>query len=409
MKQKHKVYLRLNLVSLSFVVLSFISVTLAWFAYSGLANVATEIDVKSWYIELEKDGEKVSNKIVISIDEIYPGMNTVTEIVDIKNLGDSDAQVNYSIVSARILGNEKDNYIVDDITVLSDYVEDILSHEYPFHISINLTKGYVLSKGENSSFEVSISWPLDSDNDELDSLWGAEAYKFQKSEEEKKEADINYQVRPSIQVVIEVIAEQYLKIDSASDPRYNLGDMILFDVINNQVCTIISSTCIETYVIDVNNTLGDETVTLLPNPNTTYISDIYSNYNSTLSTLVNDWTVNTRPLLVEDLLKIVSTDVLNSVLIRENISNLIIGNLTYGNRMEEEISKAVGYNGYYHFNNGKFGFLSTTNCYWTNSIYNTDNSFAVKISDENNTKIYGEVNTSSCNIVPVILANKANL
>jgi hypothetical protein len=53
-KARHKSYLRLNLVSLFFVLVSFISVTLAWFAYSGLANVATEIDVKAWYIEFEK-------------------------------------------------------------------------------------------------------------------------------------------------------------------------------------------------------------------------------------------------------------------------------------------------------------------------------------------------------------------
>ena len=47
MKKKHQVYLRLNLMSLFLIAVSFISVTLAWFAYSGLATVSTEVDVKA--------------------------------------------------------------------------------------------------------------------------------------------------------------------------------------------------------------------------------------------------------------------------------------------------------------------------------------------------------------------------
>ena len=108
---------------------------------------------------MDKDGQAVSNDIVISLSDIYPGMDIVDEVVNIKNLGDSDAQLNYSIVSARILGDEADNYLIDDTTTSSEYVEDVLSHNYPFHININLSKNYILAKGEESSFEVSVSWP----------------------------------------------------------------------------------------------------------------------------------------------------------------------------------------------------------------------------------------------------------
>ncbi|MDD2490541.1 MAG: hypothetical protein PHY26_04785, partial [Bacilli bacterium] len=265
MKHRYKTYWRLNLMSILFVVVSFISVTLAWFAYSGLSNVATEVDIKAWYIQLEKDGETISNDIVISLSEIYPGMDIIQETVNIKNLGDSNAQVNYKIISARLLGKEEDNYIVDEETN-SEYVEDVLAHEYPFHININLNKNYILAKGDESFFNVSISWPLDSDDDTLDSFWGTEAYKFQQEEETKKSLDENYQIKPAIQIVISLTAEQYLETDTTSDINYNLGNTILFDVIDNQKCTDISSTCLKTYVIDVNNKLGDKTVILLPDP-----------------------------------------------------------------------------------------------------------------------------------------------
>jgi hypothetical protein len=406
-KPRHKVYLRLNLVSLFFIVVSFISVTLAWFAYSGLANVSTEIGVKAWYIELEKDGQAVSNDIVISLPEIYPGMNTVNETVNIKNLGDSDAQVKYSITSARIL--DSDDYFVDEVTTTSKYVEDKLSHDYPFHINMSLTKGYVLSKGTDSSFQVSISWPLDSDSDALDSSWGTNAYQFQKGEEDKKNADATYQVRPAVQVVISVTAEQYLESNTSSDTRYNLGDTVLFDVVNNSVCTEVSATCLKTYVVDTNNTLGDQTVTLLPDPIGTYLNSAYSDYNSAMGTITNNWTVNTRPLLVSDLLKVTSTDVMNSLLIRTGISDSIIGYLNYGDRMNTEIARAVSYSGYYKNANEKFSYLSTDSCYWTNSEYNSSNGFAMKKIDEISSKIYGEAKTSSCKVIPVILADKANL
>ena len=180
MNRKTKLYLRLNLISIFFVAVSFISVTLAWFVYSGLSTVSTEVSVKAWYIEMERDGKPETNQIVISFDEIYPGMDPVVEEVKIKNLGDSDAQVKYNVKSARILDKPEDAYVVSE-TITSNYIEDQIAHQYPFHINIDLSKEFVLAKTDETIFKVSISWPLDSDNDELDSTWGTDAYKFKLS------------------------------------------------------------------------------------------------------------------------------------------------------------------------------------------------------------------------------------
>ena len=74
-------------MTLFFIAISCISVTLAWFAYSGIAKVSTDIDVKSWLIEFEKNDTTVSNNIVISLDDIYPGMEVMHETIKIKNKG----------------------------------------------------------------------------------------------------------------------------------------------------------------------------------------------------------------------------------------------------------------------------------------------------------------------------------
>ena len=52
--------------------------------------------------------------------------------------------------------------------------------------------------------------------------------------------------------------------------------------------------CLTTYVMDVNNTLGDETVTLLPNVKNTYLNSTFNDYATTLSSITSSWTVGTR-------------------------------------------------------------------------------------------------------------------
>ena len=130
MKKKTKLYLRLNIMSLFFVAVSFISVTLAWFVYSGLSRVTTEVAVKAWYIEIKKEGDpefnKDSNNVVVSFDDIYPGMQTVEEEIKIKNFGDSDAMLKYEIASIRILDNE----LASSELLTSSAIEDKISHDY---------------------------------------------------------------------------------------------------------------------------------------------------------------------------------------------------------------------------------------------------------------------------------------
>ena len=422
MDKKHKLYLRLNLISLFFIVCSFIFTTFAWFAYSGLSKVETEINVKAWYIELEKEGEEQSNNIVVSLKDLSPGMETTNELVNIKNLGDSNAQISYDIVSARILDKE---YIVDNDTITSESLEDILSHDYPFHVNINLSKNYVLAKGDESLFNVSISWPLDSvviddgdiiSGDSLDTQWGVDAYQFQKAEQDKHKLDSSYVIRPSIEIAISVNAEQYIASDESSDYDYNLGDTVLFDVKKNMLCTEIGSSddseCIKMTIIDKNNKIKDNEVTLLPTLYNDYKSGKFVSYNTLFTEITDNWIVKTRPLLVSDLLNIVSTDIVNSYLVADNISNVVIGNLNYPDRMETEINKAVILNGYYTFLNEKFDYFVSNECIWTNSEYNNDFGFALKKKDEINSNIYPENKDSDdsiCKVVPVVIIEDKEL
>ena len=404
MEKKYKVYVKLNLMSVFFIALSFISITFAWFAYSGLAKVSTDIGVSAWYIQFKQGETDVSDDIVISLDDVYPGMERKSEKVSIENLGDLDADISYDISSVRILD---ENISVNDLEQLE--LEDKLAHDYPFHVNINLDKSYAKSKDGTSEFEVSVSWPLDSGDNQKDSDWGKKVFDFMEAEEQKANADASYQKRSPIKLIINLKASQYLETNDVIDKKYILGDVVLFDAVNNKSCDAIGGNCLKTYVIDANNKISNDKVTLLPDLYGTYKTSTYNDYDTTLTNITSGWKATTRALNISDILKIISTDISNTFVKRENLSDAIVGELGYKDRIDTLVADVKNHNGYFTYLNSKFPFLATNKCYWIQEEYDTDNAFALTKEDDNTSKIYKENKTSSCSVVPVIEASKNTL
>lgn len=388
LSRRKKVFLKINIVSILFAVVSLISVTLAWFAYSGLATARTEVGVKAWYIEFEKDNEPVSNDIVISLEDIYPGMEPRKEEITIKNLGDADTKLKYKINKARILDSQNDYYEMSN-NMTSEYIEDAISHNYPFHIDISLSTLYLDSK-ENATFEVSVSWPLDSGNNALDSLWGNNAYQYTQNQE----LLLPEERSPAIEVNINVTAEQAIDDLDSVDTRFLLGKKIKFDTSTGESCTS-GATCIDTYVIDTFNTVDDQYVNLLPRidlGNGTYQD--YQNVNP-------NWNADFRLLNVTDILKIISLDIDNSLIKINGISDRVIGKTGNTSRINSIISSTVTNNGYFSYT--KPNYLKYNSCVWTNDIYN-DKAFAL-----DDTKLYGENKNTECKMIPVLHVQKNKL
>lgn len=403
MSNKQKRYLKLNLMSLFFTGISFISITLAWFAYSGIASVETTINVKAWQIEFKKGESKQDSLINVTLNDVSPGMQTKSEIININNLGDDDASIDYEIKSARIFN--------DVITANSKAeLEDILSHNYPFKINMSLSDRHANAHDGTGEFTVSISWPLDSGDDKFDSDWGKKAYDFNKSEQDKYALDNTYQVRPSISITISLKAEQYLGNNDDADPEFKLGTIVLYDYANNVKCNEISTTCIKSYVIDANNTVGDTTVTLLPDLYNIYHEPVsYDAYTTALQTITGGWKVASEGFNVKHILPIISRDVVSSVMMRPPKSNEVIGNLNAPYRLDNYITSAINQNGYYRFLNEQFQFLGTSKCYWLNTAYNSTEQFALKKVDEMFSKVYNESKTTNCSVIPVAHVEKGKL
>lgn len=343
-------------------------------------------------VRIYKNGQAVTYAKLSETGELEK--DTVVEDVEIENMGDSNAMISYDIASASILN--EDNYtIANDIT--SDYVEDKLSHDYPFHININLSRKYALKKGGKSSFRVSVWWPLDSGNDNLDSEWGNKAYEYKNNNEGS-----------SIKVSINLKAEQLDTDDDISDVNYNLGDVVLYDPVNNRKCTALSSSCFKTTIIDVNNKIGDDNVTLLMDVlDDDYISS-NNNYTTIYSNRTSTWTTENRALNISDMLNVISTDIKDSTLVSKNISPTVIGNLSYNDRMRSELERRDDISGNYLFNREKFKYLATTSCYWVKNNYDENSYFSV-VNDGENVNIKEDSSIKNCKVIPVIIAKKTSL
>lgn len=400
MNRKRRIFIKMNIISLFFIALSFVSITLAWFAYSGLGKVETDINVKAWYIEFQKDNQPITNDIVISLDDIYPGMEPTSENIAIKNMGDSDAQVSYEITSARIL---------DEELSIDDDLLDKLSHDYPFHINVGLTSRLAVREVGDSELNVSVSWPLDSDTDELDSKWGTDAFKFKKREEEKKKNDPSYQIRSPLRITLNMKAEQFTEDEMSLDSRFNLGDTILFDPINKEKCSKLSDTCIKMYVIDADNKNSDKQVTLMPDLYKSYGPVTYQGRNDFLVNLTANWQVLTDELSLNQVLNIISLDVVGTTISRESLSDSILGQMSSINRINQEISKVKMYNGYFNFVNERFKYLVVNGCYWLKDEYDDERAFTVNKENDVQSKVMGMDKMSSCQVVPIIKVDKEYL
>ena len=390
MNKKQKRYLRLNLMSLFFAGMSFISITLAWFAYSGLITTGTKIDVKSWSIEFGNKGTPVSSNIVIPLSEIYPGMNTISETINIKNNGDSDATISFEISSARVL----ENYI--EYSEEDGDVEEQLSHGYPFHINMSLSDTYINAHDGSGDFVISVSWPLDSGNDKDDNDWGNASYEYQ----------TNNPGNPAIEIKLNLKASQYIGDIDSPDTDYKLGNIILYNPVQDKICSSLEEeNCIQTYVIDKNNLVGDTEVTLMPSFDVFNIETLGNNYKETAITAFEDYP-RARLLKVEDILPIVSKDVLNTIIIYPKLSNEIVGTLKYEDKTKKYISETVEKSGIYRFTSLKYMYFKTSKCIWLDTEYKDDQIFALNELDDTYSKIYNESKEANCNLIPVFKITK---
>jgi hypothetical protein len=165
---------RVKIRSLLVLILLLSFNSFAWLIFATKVSGGMSAYVSSWNIEFRAGSDQTETNMNFDVGRIYPGMQTYTKEITVKNNGEISAKLSYEIKKIQILG---DTYEVNETTT-SDDLLNRLQNEYPFKIKIAIDNGSELAENTTSTFTISLEWPYESGNDDVDTFWGEKAYQY---------------------------------------------------------------------------------------------------------------------------------------------------------------------------------------------------------------------------------------
>jgi len=172
-----KVLKKIKLRNIIVLMLLLIFNTYAWFVYNTRISMDLSVHVSSWEIRFENEDNQISNYMYVAVERAYPGMQQFEKEVTVRNGGEISAQLDYEIESLFIMGDSYDT-TDEESDLTSEDLEDQLD-EYPFKINIYKDDTHLNSaNGGTGLFRVTVDWPYESGDDELDTYWGNRAYEY---------------------------------------------------------------------------------------------------------------------------------------------------------------------------------------------------------------------------------------
>jgi len=262
--------LKSAVLKLGLIMLNFMFATFAWFTYTKILNPAVDVNISAWQIDF-KDGEGIiESSMTFEVGNFYPDMEDYIKEIEMLNLGDRAASIEYKIDTLTILGedytiktvaeegddeenkkivyksvetiyklDENGNTLtdVDGNPVKDKYVERLLNNStvYPFEIVITYPAqiSRATETDNKGNFEICFTWPYEiteipaSRQEELEGLEGEElAQKQEEILEELNATKINLDTQwgyniaeyykvygntaKGIEISLEIIAKQII-------------------------------------------------------------------------------------------------------------------------------------------------------------------------------------------------------
>lgn len=126
----------------------------AWFVFISSASVNVRSNVISWDVNFLDENSEVKDLQILTSD-LYPGMDTYTKTIKIKNNSDLRAKFEANIDSISVLGEEVSNFS-------NTYEEKVnyLKNTYPFIVNITYPKD-ILDKNDSMDLVITIDWPYE--------------------------------------------------------------------------------------------------------------------------------------------------------------------------------------------------------------------------------------------------------
>lgn len=200
---------RLTFRTIFMLSLTLIFNTYAWFLYITTVSTNMTVHVDAWSVNFEVDNQTVEKELLFEVDQAYPGMTDVERTVRISNSGEKIADLSYKISYVRILD---DVYVVEEeltteekaaltgseTKITTDEMNRMLSEDFPFKINVVCSSDQLDING-SATVSMSFTWAYDSGNDELDTKYGVDSYKYYEDNSGE----------PAIQAKIKIKAQQH--------------------------------------------------------------------------------------------------------------------------------------------------------------------------------------------------------
>lgn len=103
-------------------------------------------------------------------------METFERIIEVKNRGEVNVELSYQIQSLKVM----DDYfeVSEDSGLTSQDIENQMNTGYPFQIKIEKEDAALITGVGDGEFKITVEWPFESGDDELDTTWGNKAYEY---------------------------------------------------------------------------------------------------------------------------------------------------------------------------------------------------------------------------------------
>lgn len=186
-KKRKKIKLKISRII--FLIVLVASNTFAWFIYASKVDSEVSVHIRAWNVVFEGGDTQVSNTINFDVDSVYPGMADYSSDITAYNYSEMSASMTFYLLEARILdetyvtvegrGEYGETVLETDLTS-AELIEQ-LEEDYPFTISFSTSSGIIDSEDGEETFTLSVVWPYESNNDELDTQWGIAANEYKES------------------------------------------------------------------------------------------------------------------------------------------------------------------------------------------------------------------------------------
>lgn len=180
--------------TLFLLAITLIANSFAWFIYTNKVSNNITTGIKSWKVTFDQNGTDLEDVISFNIDSIYPGMPDYNDYIKITNSGEMVAYVTYEIHSVKIFG---ETYTNEEYT--SEEIQERLANLYPFKITFAVDNPEIVTSGTDSvaNFSVNVTWPFESGDDELDTLWGKQSYRYKQLHPDEDQIVIVVKIKAS--------------------------------------------------------------------------------------------------------------------------------------------------------------------------------------------------------------------